>query len=512
MEYLVLARKYRPQTFDEVVGQQSVATTLRNAIDTGRVAHAYLFSGPRGVGKTTMARILAKALNCEKGPTSSPCNHCSSCTRIATGEEMDVIEIDAASNTGVDDIRVLRDNVRYAPARARFKVYIIDEVHMLSRSAFNAFLKTLEEPPPHVKFVFCTTEPHRLPDTIHSRCQRFDFRRISTDDIVKRLEYVCKKEQLKADPAALHLIARSSKGGLRDSETLLDQLTAYSGDRITTEAVEQALGALPRRDLFALIDHLADHQADLALLLLHRALQDGKDTESLLTQLIDHVRSLLLLSVCGSDRALLDEAPEDIQQLDRQRHRFTPETLLYISQVLWDTLRKVKEGSQSRVPIELALVKLAQSDGLQPLADVLRRLHALEASLGVSAPAGPSARPQPPHPTTPAPSATRPPAAPPSPAPTAPPKPAAPPAQEDPKPRPFPGTEEPREAAARPAASPPADESARRPPEGGTPNAESPSFEQLLEAKTKMEEQAQRNPVVREALRILEGTLVKVEK
>ena len=229
MDYLVLARKYRPQAFEEVVGQESVTTTLRNALASGRVAHAYLFSGPRGVGKTTTARILAKALNCEQsdGPTPSPCHQCGSCRGIANGDDIDVIEIDAASNTGVDDIRTLRDNVRYAPARARFKVYIVDEVHMLSRSAFNAFLKTLEEPPPHVKFIFCTTEPHRLPDTIHSRCQRFDFRRISTDDIVRRLEQICTAEGVEAGHAALRLIARSSKGGMRDSETLLDQLTSY---------------------------------------------------------------------------------------------------------------------------------------------------------------------------------------------------------------------------------------------------------------------------------------------
>ena len=474
MDYLVLARKYRPQTFDEVVGQESVATTLRNAIDTGRVAHAYLFSGPRGVGKTTTARILAKALNCVEGPTASPCGICEFCTGIAKGDDIDVIEIDAASNTSVDDVRALRDNVRYSPARARFKVYIVDEVHMLSRSAFNAFLKTLEEPPAHVKFIFCTTEPHRLPDTIHSRCQRFDFRRISTADIVKRLAQICGKEKVEADAAALTLIARSSKGGMRDSETLLDQLTSYCGERITTGDVEQALGALPRSDIFALLTHIADHQPDKALGLLDRALADGKDSESVLTQVIGHVRSLLLLSVCGKDQALLDEAPEDIAELDAQRQRFSTDTLLYMSQVLWDALRRVKDSSQSRVPIELALIKLADTDGLQPLGQVLERLQALEARLG----------------SVPAPRETAP-AAPPARAATPPPAPAAPQGASR-------RAEKKKDAAPAPAA--------------GRHDSPTLDTEKLLEARRTGEEAGQASPVVREALRILQGEVVKVEK
>ena len=480
MEYLVLARKYRPQTFDEVVGQRSVVTTLRNALQSRRVAHAYLFSGPRGVGKTTTARILAKALNCPSAdrPTPTPCNACDSCRGIAHGDDVDVIEIDAASNTGVDDIRTLRENVRYAPNRSRFKIYIVDEVHMLSRSAFNAFLKTLEEPPPHVKFIFCTTEPHRLPDTIHSRCQRFDFRRISSGDIVERLEQICARERVEAEPAALRLIARSSKGGMRDSETLLDQLTSYCGATITAAEVEQALGALPRGALFQLLDNIASRQPREALQLVHAALQDGKDIDNLLAQLLDHVRSLLLLSVCGKDHALLDGTPEDLAELDTQRQRFTTESLLYISQVLWDTRRRVKEGAHSRVPLELALVKLAQADSLQPLAAVLERLQALEARLG----GGPAA-PAPP------PGAAAPRAAPPA---------ARPPLQKKKAPEP-PAGERVKEA-------PPA-----APAAPARPEARAPTYEEMVDARRKLEEAAQSNPIVSEALRILEGSLLRVE-
>ncbi|MFP4056282.1 MAG: DNA polymerase III subunit gamma/tau [Candidatus Brocadiia bacterium] len=456
MDYLVLARKYRPQTFDEVVGQHSVATTLRNAIARGRVAHAYLFCGPRGIGKTTTARILAKALNCQDGPTPEPCNRCTFCTRIAEGEDIDVVEIDAASNTSVDDVRALRENVRYAPAHARHKIYIVDEVHMLSRSAFNAFLKTLEEPPPHVKFIFCTTEPHRLPETIHSRCQRFDFRRICTADIAERLTGICQKEGVEADAAALHLIARSAKGGMRDAETLLDQLASYCGGTIATADVEQALGALPRKDIFALLDHIAGQEPGPALQLLHRALQDGKDTESLLTQLIDHVRSLLVLAVCGPQKALLDETPDDVEELDRQRRRFSVDSLLYISQVLWDTLRKVKDSAHSRVPIELALVKLAQGDGLQPLGEVIGRLEALGSRL------------------------------------------AAAPSQQAPEGK----------------ASGPRSEKKKSPETLADERRDdqAAAHQRKLEARSKLEEQAQRQPAVRQALSILEGKIVKVEK
>jgi DNA polymerase-3 subunit gamma/tau len=334
-----------------------------------------------------------------------------------------------------------------------------------------------------VKFVFCTTEPHRLPDTIHSRCQRFDFRRISTEDMVKRLKQICEKEGREAEPGALRLIARSSKGGMRDSETLLDQLTSYCGETITVADVEQALGALPRPRIFALLDHLAEGQADHALQVVHDALQEGKDIENLITQTLDHVRSLLLLSVCGKDQALLDETPDDIEELERQRKSFSVDSLLYISQVLWETLRKVKEGAQSRVPLELALVKLAQSDGLQPLTAVLERLQALEARLA-GAPA-----PQP----APAASARGGTSA---------------------------GAAKGRRSAQ--AASRGGEKKKRRerpkakqpdaaPARARGPSSDAADYQAMAEARRKLEQAAADNPVVSEAIRILEGQVIKRE-
>ena len=245
--YTVLARRYRPQGFSDLVGQEPVAQALINALQSGRVAHAYVFTGARGVGKTSAARILAKCLNCEKGPTSTPCNKCENCKAIAAGDDIDVLEIDGASNTGVDDIRELRGNVQFRPSRSRSKIYIIDEVHMLSKSAFNALLKTLEEPPSHVKFIFATTEVEKIPITILSRCQRFDFAGIGTSRIVQRLKEIVASEQMKADDEALEMIARRAAGSMRDSQSLLDQLLAFGGERLTVEQVHRAAGHGKRR-------------------------------------------------------------------------------------------------------------------------------------------------------------------------------------------------------------------------------------------------------------------------
>ena len=378
MGYIVLARKYRPQHFDDVVGQESAAQTLKNAIAGNRVAHAYLFAGPRGVGKTSMARILARALCCVKGPTAKPCGTCELCTSIARGESVDVIEIDAASNRGIDEVRTLRENVKYLPSRCRYKIYIVDEVHMLTDPAFNALLKTLEEPPAHIIFILATTAPHKLPETIRSRCQRLDFKRIPSEKIVETLRKICTAEGIDIDDAALHAIARNARGGMRDSESLLDQLVSFTGRRIAEADVYEVLGALSRDDLFALVDLVSAGKVPQALDLLNAAEIKGIDNEAFLDDVIAHYRTLLLLKLCGADSPLIDETQEDLARLDKQQQALDVDQMLYAVQILSDAKAKIRNAVESRIPVEMALVRLARADKLVPLDDIMRRIEAME--------------------------------------------------------------------------------------------------------------------------------------
>src|SRR3990167_1566739 len=377
MSYTVFARKYRPQTFEEVVGQEATVTTLRNAIAQGRVAHAYLFAGPRGVGKTSIARILDKCLNCQQGTTDSPCDKCDSCRCISEGRDLDVIEIDGASNRGIDEVRTLRENVKYLPSRSRCKVYIIDEAHMLTKEAFNALLKTLEEPPPHVKFFFATTAPNKLPETILSRCQRFDFKNISLEDIVNRLQQITKKEGIKAEEEALRAIARYARGGLRDSQSLLDQLWAFSEDTVTVADVQGLLGAVPEEGVSALVERFIQKDAPGALKIVNETLKEGKDWATFIDQTLWYLRDLLVVSTCGYDQGLLENPWREAQLLKTQSQALSQETLMAMIQTLTEVKRKARDDFQQRVFLEMAVVKLATMD-FRPLTEVLSRLEELE--------------------------------------------------------------------------------------------------------------------------------------
>src|SRR3954447_12239279 len=361
MAYTVLARKYRSQTFDEVVGQDHVAKTLKRAIESGRIAHAFLFCGTRGTGKTSMARILAKALNCEKfdKPTTKPCGNCESCLGIARGDDIDVIEIDAASNTGVDNVRSIIENAAYRPARSRFKVYIIDEVHMLSKAAFNALLKTLEEPPEHVKFILATTEAEKVLQTILSRCQRYDFRNIPTREIAGHLKNICKQEKIKADDDALLLVAKAGAGSMRDSLSLLDRLLSIGEKHLTIETIEQLLGMPKAQAIFDLVQSIGEGNVKDVLNRSSKLVAGGLSTDALLENLIDHLRNLLVLRTCGKDSELVEVPGIPMDELFAQAQRFDPVVLAQDIAILEELRRSLRSTQAGRALLEATLVRLA---------------------------------------------------------------------------------------------------------------------------------------------------------
>ena len=375
MSYKVIARKYRPQTFTEIVGQQHVTQTLANAIKSNRVAHAYIFSGVRGVGKTTTARILAKALNCVKGPTAEPDNTCDSCREISAGTSLDVLEIDAASNRGIDQIRELREMVRYAPASSRYKVVILDEAHQLTDEASNALLKTLEEPPERVVFILATTRSEDLVETIKSRAQLFNFRSLTFKEIAGEIERIAESENLKIDSGAVAVLARAAEGSLRDGLSLLEQAIAYSGDEITDTQVRELLGVVAESVLDELVEAIATQSAERALGLVHRLITDGQNLQHFCRESIRHFRNLLVARVCGADSDLVSAPPDERPRLAEQAARFTEEDLTRFFQILLATDDDLRRNPDPRLHLELGLLKLVNAQRLAPLEEILADLR-----------------------------------------------------------------------------------------------------------------------------------------
>jgi DNA polymerase-3 subunit gamma/tau len=391
VSYQVFARKYRPQIFEEVLGQDAVVRTLRNAIKSGRLAHAYLFVGPRGVGKTSTARIFAKALNCVKGPTEKPCGECDPCREIAGGNSLDVLEIDGASNNGVEQIRDLRENVRFLPSHGKFRIYLIDEVHMLSTAAFNALLKTLEEPPEHVKFLFATTEAHKLPATIISRCQRFDLQPIRDEVAAAHLLAIAKKEKISLDPAAAEVIARAAEGGMRDAESMLDQVVSFCGDKIGEEDVLSIFGFASATDVAALAGHILSGDAAAALDLVATQSESGKDLGRLLSDLVALGRDLLVSEATGKD--LSGRRGELLAPL---RGRYSARKLTELLEVLSAAEAGLRFSPDKKLPLEIAVIKSIQLLHTADLDEVLETLSAMTG--GAPLPARPAPRAAAPRP------------------------------------------------------------------------------------------------------------------
>ncbi|HMV25977.1 DNA polymerase III subunit gamma/tau [bacterium] len=375
MSYLVIARKYRPMVFDDVIGQEHITTTLKNAIESKRIAHAYIFSGPRGVGKTTSARIFAKAINCENGgPTITPCNQCQSCLEITGGRSLDVLEIDGASNRGIDEIRSIRDNVRYLPVRGGYKIYIIDEFHMITKDAFNALLKTLEEPPPQVVFIFATTEPHKILPTILSRCQRFDFKRVAIEKIIGRLKHICRIEQIDMDEESLFEIAQMADGGMRDALTLLDQVISFCGNQVRIQRVREALGLIETGLYFELMAIIRNKSVSEGFKFASRVLDAGLDVTEFLHGLMAHIRNVLLAKACGAS-ALTTVYESYHEKFTDVSQQFSETDLIRMMNLVSETIQRVKWSLKQRFVFELMLMKLIRMEDSVQLSEIIRKLE-----------------------------------------------------------------------------------------------------------------------------------------
>ncbi len=388
--YQVIARKYRPQAFDELISQEHVKTTLENAITQQRIAHGYIFSGQRGTGKTTVARIFARCLNCEQGPTPHPCGKCASCLEIAAGSSMDVIEIDAASNRGINEMRELRESVRFRPARDRYKVFIVDEAHQITSEAFNALLKTLEEPPEWVVFLLCTTESHKIPSTIVSRCQQFSFRSVDFGELVKRMEWIMQQEGITADADAVAVLARAGEGSVRDSLSALDQAIACCGDKLNAAEVRTLLGMFSLESLGRVTSALADGDSQKMFDVVAELEANGRSLQHFARELARHFRNLVVVKITGSDTRLVAASPAEQQKLAEAAQPFSEEDLTRYLQLSLDLFRDLQSSLQPRLHLEMGLLRMVQAGRLQPIEEALANLGGTPPPRAVAAPPKPT--------------------------------------------------------------------------------------------------------------------------